>query len=275
MDLRYPLSDGNGYLTIATTRPETMLGDVAVAVNPEDERYLKLIGKTIHLPLSNREIPIIADASVDPQFGTGCVKITPAHDFHDYEIGKRHRLPMINIFTLSADCNENTPHNYRGLGRYAARKQVVTDMEVLGLLEKIENYTINLPRGDRSGVILEPMLTDQWFVRMEQIAQSAVQAANLAKPKFVPPNWTKTYLQWLTHIEDWCISRQLWWGHRIPIWYDRPVKLMPVMMRQMFVIVISLVNMLNCGRTKTSSILGLRLLYGPFQAYIGQNKLGN
>lgn len=218
--LRYPLAGSTEHIVVATTRPETMLGDVAVAVNPTDPRYQALIGKTIKLPLTQREIPIIADAAVDPEFGTGCVKITPAHDFNDYEMGKRHHLPVINIFTLSADCNENVPKNYRGLGRFAARKQVIADLDSLGLLEKIENYTVNLPRGDRSGVILEPMLTDQWYVRTAAMAQSAIAVAEQGKLRFVPENWTKTYLQWLTHIEDWCISRQLWWGHRVPVWYD-------------------------------------------------------
>lgn len=219
--LRYPVSGGSEFITVATTRPETMLGDTAVAVHPDDPRYQALIGKTIQLPITNRQIPIIADTAVDPAFGTGCVKITPAHDFNDYEMGKRHHLPVINIFNLSADCNENTPPTYRGLGRFAARKQVVADMENLGLLEKVENYTLNLPRGDRSGVILEPMLTDQWYVRMADMARAAIQAAEQGKLRFVPENWHKTYLQWLTHIEDWCISRQLWWGHRVPVWYDQ------------------------------------------------------
>jgi valyl-tRNA synthetase len=218
--LRYPIAHSSEYITVATTRPETMLGDVAVAVNPEDSRYRALIGKTVQLPLCNREIPIIGDAEVDPEFGTGCVKITPAHDFNDHEMGKRHHLPVINIFTLSADCNDKVPKTYRGLGRFAARKQVVADLEALGLLEKIENYTVNLPRGDRSGVILEPMLTDQWYVRMEDMAKTAIIHAKKNQPDFVPKNWQKVYLQWLENIEDWCISRQLWWGHRVPVWYD-------------------------------------------------------
>lgn len=218
--LRYPLADNSAHIVVATTRPETMLGDVAVAVHPDDPRYQAFIGKHIKLPLTNREIPIIADSAIDPEFGTGCVKITPAHDFNDYEMAKRHHLPIINIFTLSADCNENVPQQYRGLGRFAARKQVVADLQNLDLLEKIENYTVNLPKGDRSGVILEPMLTDQWYVRMQAMAESAIQAEQQNQPRFVPENWQKTYLQWLTHIEDWCISRQLWWGHRVPVWYD-------------------------------------------------------
>jgi valyl-tRNA synthetase len=225
--LRYPIVNSSEYIVVATTRPETLLGDVAVAVHPEDPRYQALIGKTILLPLTQREIPIIGDTAVDSEFGTGCVKITPAHDFNDYEMGKRHQLPVINIFTLSADLNENVPKNYRGLGRVAARKQVVADMEAQGLLEKVENYTVNLPRGDRSGVILEPMLTDQWYVRMNEMAQSAIDAAHQSRPAFVPENWNKTYLQWLNNIEDWCISRQLWWGHRVPVWYDQNQKPYP------------------------------------------------
>lgn len=218
--LRYPIEESEEHIVAATTRPETMLGDVAVAVHPEDSRYRHLIGKNVLLPLTGRLIPIIADTAVDPEFGTGCVKITPAHDFNDYEMGKRHNLPLINIFTLSADCNENTPKNYRGLGRFAARKQIIADLQGLGLVEKIEDYTLNVPRGDRSGVILEPMLTDQWFVNMADMAKQAINLAAHKKPRFVPENWSKIYLQWLTNIEDWCISRQLWWGHRVPVWYD-------------------------------------------------------
>lgn len=219
--LRYPLADNpDQFIVVATTRPETMLGDTGVAVHPDDARYQHLIGKLLILPLTDRKIPIIADSAVDPEFGTGCVKITPGHDFNDYEMGKRHHLPIITIFTASADCNENTPKSYRGLGRMAARKQVVADLESLGLLEKIEDYTVNLPRGDRSGVILEPMLTDQWFLQMKSLAKPAIDAEQHGQLHFVPANWSKIYRQWLTQIEDWCISRQLWWGHRVPIWYD-------------------------------------------------------
>lgn len=218
--IRYPIVNNSNFIVVATTRPETLFGDVAVAVNPEDLRYKDLIGKTLELPLTGRQIPVIGDASVDPEFGTGCVKITPAHDFKDYETGKRHHLPLINIFTPSADCNDNVPPAYRGLGRFAARKQVVADLEAQGLIEKIEKYTIQLPRGDRSGVILEPLLTDQWFLRMDTLAKPAIAVAEQDILKFIPHNWLKTYLQWLNQIEDWCISRQLWWGHRIPVWYD-------------------------------------------------------
>jgi valyl-tRNA synthetase len=218
--IRYPLSSGQGHLVVATTRPETLLGDVAVAVHPDDERYQALIGTTVKLPLTEREIPIIADDYVDKSFGTGCVKITPAHDFNDYEVGKRHQLPMISIFTLDAKLNENTPSQYQGLDRFVAREKIVTDLKQLGLLENIQPHTLHLPKGDRSGVVIEPMLTYQWFVKMQSLAEPAIQAVDQGQIKFTPENWSKTYLQWLTNIQDWCISRQLWWGHRIPVWYD-------------------------------------------------------
>lgn len=218
--LRYPLADGSGDLIVCTTRPETMLGDVAVAVNPSDHRYQHLIGQKIRLPLTGREIPIIADDYVSAEFGSGCVKITPAHDFNDYEMGQRHQLPMINIFTLDAHLNDHVPQKYRGLERFEARKAVLKDLEDLGLLAKIEDYTVNIPRGDRSNVVIEPLLTDQWFMKMSPLAKPAIAAVTSGKIKFVPKNWEKTYLQWLENIQDWCISRQLWWGHRIPVWYD-------------------------------------------------------
>ncbi|MCB1827490.1 MAG: valine--tRNA ligase, partial [Coxiellaceae bacterium] len=218
--IRYPLSEGDESLVIATTRPETMLGDTAVAVHPEDERYTNLIGKTIRLPLTNRLIPIIADDTVDKEFGTGCVKITPAHDFNDYEMGQRHDLPMMTIFTLDGHLNHEVPEPYRGLERFEARKKIVAELEEKGLLEKIENHRHTVPHGDRSGSIIEPMLTDQWFVKAKVLAKPAIEAVNNGDLKFVPNNWSKTYLQWLENIQDWCISRQLWWGHRIPVWYD-------------------------------------------------------
>ena len=218
--IRYPLTDGSGYLVVATTRPETMLGDVAVAVHPEDERYRHLIGKKIELPLSHREIPIIADSYVDPEFGTGCVKITPAHDFNDYEVGKRHHLPQINIFTPDAHLNDNAPTPYRNLDRFEARKKIIEDLTSMELLEKVEDHVLKVPRGDRSGAIIEPYLTDQWFVKAKPLAEPAMQAVKDGRIRFIPDNWSKTYFQWLENIEDWCISRQIWWGHRIPAWYD-------------------------------------------------------
>ncbi len=219
--MRYPLSDaGGGYLVVATTRPETMLGDSAVAVNPADERYQHLIGKTVRLPLTDREIPVIADDYVDPEFGTGCVKITPAHDFNDYEVGKRHDLPLINIFTVDACISATAPGNYAGLDRFEARKRIVTDLENQGLLEKIEDHKLMVPRGDRSGSIVEPFLTDQWFVKVGPLAKPAIQAVENGDIRFVPDNWKNTYFEWMRNIQDWCISRQIWWGHRIPAWYD-------------------------------------------------------
>ena len=226
--LRYPLSAEDGgperYLIVATTRPETMLGDTAVAVNPKDERYQDLIGKTIKLPLVGREIPIIADDYVDPEFGTGCVKITPAHDFNDYEMGQRHNLPMINILDDTAHLNDQVPPAYQGLERFAARKQVVADFEAAGLLEKIEPHKLKVPRGDRSGVVIEPYLTDQWYVRTAPLAEEAIKAVEGGDIEFVPKQYENMYFAWMRDIQDWCISRQLWWGHRIPAWYDEAGK---------------------------------------------------
>ena len=217
---RYPLSDGSGHLVVATTRPETMLGDTAVAVHPEDPRYKDLIGQTVRLPLADRDIPIIADDYVDPDFGSGCVKITPAHDFNDYEVGKRHDLPQINLFTIEARLNDNAPQAYRGLDRFDARKKVVDDLDALGLLEKVEDHTLQVPRGDRSGVVIEPYLTDQWFVAVESLAKPAIEAVENGDIQFVPKNYENMYFSWMRDLQDWCISRQLWWGHRIPAWYD-------------------------------------------------------
>jgi valyl-tRNA synthetase len=218
--LRYPLADSNDHLVVATTRPETLLGDSGVAVHPEDERYQHLIGKRVKLPLCDREIPIVADDSVDKDFGTGCVKLTPAHDFTDYEIGARHDLALINILTKEAIINDNAPEKYRGLTRETARKAVVADLEGLELLDKIEKHEHPVPHGDRSGAILEPRLTKQWYLKMEGLAKKGIDAVEQGDLHFVPDNWKKTYLLWLNNIQDWCLSRQLWWGHRIPAWYD-------------------------------------------------------
>ena len=216
----YPLASGEGHLTVATTRPETMLGDSAVAVHPDDERYKHLVGEEIVLPIVGRRIPIIADDYVEAEFGTGCVKITPAHDFNDYEIGKRHDLPMINVLTDDAAMSDDVVEAYRGLDRFDARKKIVAEFETLGLLEKIEDYVVKIPRGDRSNAVVEPYLTDQWYVKIEPLAKPAIEAVESGKIKFVPENWSKTYYDWMYNIQDWCISRQLWWGHRIPAWYD-------------------------------------------------------
>jgi len=255
---RYPLSDGSGHLTVATTRPETMLGDAAVAVHPDDERYQQLIGKQVSLPLTNRHIPVIADEYVDPDFGSGCVKITPAHDFNDYDVWSRHKetlqdIPhggLINIFSADAhiksspgddltfghksshagskvsdnsarDADTYTllPEKYRGMDRFAARKAIVADLDAIGLLEKTDDHKLMVPRGDRSGQVIEPYLTDQWFVKTEPLAKPAIEAVEDGRIRFVPENWSKTYFEWMHNIQDWCISRQLWWGHRIPAWY--------------------------------------------------------
>jgi valyl-tRNA synthetase len=218
--IAYPLADGSASITVATTRPETMLGDVAVAVHPDDERYQKMIGKKIKLPLSDREIHIIADTYVEATFGTGAVKITPAHDFNDYAMGQRHHLPMINIFTKEACINENAPKVYQGLERFAAREKILADLKTAGLLIEAQPYKRSVPRGDRSGAIVEPLLSDQWFVKIESLAKPAIEAVKNGDIRFIPENWSKTYFHWMNNIQDWCISRQLWWGHRIPAWYD-------------------------------------------------------
>jgi valyl-tRNA synthetase len=235
--MRYPLSNGQGHLVVSTTRPETMLGDCAVAVNPEDERYRHLLGELVELPLTGRRIPIIADEHADPEFGTGCVKITPAHDFNDYAVWQRHRDEnpiagqahggLINIFTIDAAVRANAededgliPAAYIGMDRYAARKQIVADLEDAGLLEKIVDHKLMVPRGDRSGAVIEPFLTDQWYVKVEPLATPAIEAVETGRIRFVPDNWKNTYYEWMRNIQDWCISRQIWWGHRIPAWYD-------------------------------------------------------
>lgn len=222
--IRYHLADESGsepkYVVIATTRPETLFGDTAVAVNPNDARYQSLIGKMLKLPMTDRKIPIIADESIDQEFGTGCVKITPAHDFNDYEIGKRHQLNRINILNKDATLNHEVPENYQGLDRFVARKQLVAELKASGLLEKEEPHTLKIPRGEKSEVVIEPYLTEQWYVSMKPLAEPAMEAVRTEKIKFIPEGWTKTYFQWMENLEDWCISRQLWWGHRIPAWYD-------------------------------------------------------
>src|SRR5258706_362600 len=229
---RYPLADGSGPRTVATTRRETMLGDTAVMVHPEDERYQHLIGKMLALPLSDRQIPIIADDYVDREFGTGCVKVTPAHDFNDFEVGKRHGLPMISILTLDATVNDNAPAAYRGLNRFVARKKIVADLEAIGLLESVKPHKLMVPRCERTGEIVEPMLTWQWYVAMSKpapaghfhagksMAEMALQQAANGELRFIPDNWVNTWNHWLNNIQDWCVSRQLWWGHQIPAWHD-------------------------------------------------------
>lgn len=218
---KYPLvDDPNRFLIVATTRPETMLGDTAVAVNPEDERYKDLVGKEVMLPLADRPIPVIADHYVDMEFGTGCVKITPAHDFNDYDVGKRHDLPLINLLNDDATLNDDVPEKYRGMDRFEARKAVIADLDSLGLLEKIDDHTMAVPRGERSGVVVEPYLSDQWFVKIGPLAEPAIKAVEDGDIEFVPKNAENIYFAWMRNIQDWCISRQLWWGHRIPAWYD-------------------------------------------------------
>ncbi len=223
--LHYPIADEHGAatdetLTVATTRPETMLGDTAVAIHPEHPTLAHLIGKQVALPLCDRTILIVGDEHADPEKGTGCVKITPAHDFNDNEVGKRHNLPLINVFTIDAKINGEMPEKYRGMDRYEARKMIVADLDALGLLEKVEPHKLMVPRGDRSGTVIEPFLTDQWFVKTGPLAEPAIDVVKSGKIKFVPQNWEKTYFEWMNNIEDWCISRQIWWGHRIPAWYD-------------------------------------------------------
>jgi valyl-tRNA synthetase len=218
--LRYPLAAGAGHVVVATTRPETMLGDAAVAVNPDDTRYQPLIGKLLQLPLAERTIPIIADAYVDPSFGSGCLKVTPAHDFNDYEIAQRHHLALINIFTPRATLADTVPARFRGLERFEARTRVLAELQAAGLIERIEKHRLVVPRGDRSGAVLEPYLTDQWYVKIAPLAGPAIAAVEQGRTRFVPESWARTYFEWMRNIKDWCVSRQLWWGHRIPAWYD-------------------------------------------------------
>ncbi|HEY0065699.1 MAG TPA: valine--tRNA ligase, partial [Telluria sp.] len=235
--IKYPFADGSGSITVATTRPETLLGDVAVAVDPTDERYSAAVGKQLILPLTGREIPLIADEYADKAFGTGCVKITPAHDFNDYQVGQRNKLQMIEVLTLDAKIKDDMPEAYRGLDRFVARKKIVADLDAQGLLVEVKPHKLQVPRGDRTGVVIEPMLTDQWFVAMSKpapegtfspgksIAEVALEKVADGEIKFVPENWSTTYNQWLANIQDWCISRQLWWGHQIPAWFDESGKI--------------------------------------------------
>ena len=218
--LRYRLVGGGGHVVVATTRPETLLGDAAVAVHPEDERYRALVGRRVRLPLAERDIPVIADAFVDPAFGSGCVKITPAHDFNDYEVALRHHLPLIVIFTPRATLADNVPERFRGLDRFVARERIVAELGAAGLIERVEKHRLVVPRGDRSGAVLEPYLTDQWYVRIAALAAPAIAAVEAGRTRFVPESWARTYFEWMRNIKDWCVSRQLWWGHRIPAWYD-------------------------------------------------------
>ena len=223
---RYPLcdgartADGRDYVVVATTRPETMLGDTAVAVHPDDERYRGIVGARVRLPLTDREIPVIADSYVDPAFGSGCVKITPAHDFNDYDVGQRHDLAMLNIFTADAHLNDAVPGPYRGLERFVARKRVVADLTAAGLVEKTDDHTLMVPHGDRSGAVIEPWLTEQWFVAIDTLAKPAIEVVERGEIEFVPKQYENLYFAWMREIRDWCISRQQWWGHRIPAWYD-------------------------------------------------------
>ncbi len=218
--IRYPIEGEDGFVEVATTRPETLLGDVAVAVHPDDTRYQHLIGRFVRLPIAERSIPVIADDYVDPAFGTGVVKITPAHDFNDYAVGIRHKLPPIGVLTLDAKMNDLCPTEYQGLDRYVAREKLLAELQAKDLLVAAKPHKLMVPRGDRTGAVIEPMLTDQWFVAMQQMGASGLDAVKSGKLRFVPENWTTTYNQWLENIQDWCISRQLWWGHRIPAWYD-------------------------------------------------------
>ncbi len=219
--IRYPLADNpEASIVVATTRPETMLGDSAVAVHPDDERYKDLVGKSVTLPLTGREIPVIADHYVDQEFGSGCVKITPAHDFNDYDVGKRHDLPLINIFTEEASINDAAPEAYRGMDRFEARKQIVADLEAAGLLVEVEPNQMAVPKGEKTGAVIEPFLSDQWFVKIDSLAEPAIRAVEEGEIEFIPKNYENNYFAWMRDIQDWCISRQQWWGHQIPAWYD-------------------------------------------------------
>ena len=223
--INYPIADEKGNatdqcITVATTRPETLLGDSGVAIHPEHPSLQHLIGQQVVLPLCHRTIPIVGDEYADPEKGTGCVKITPAHDFNDYEVGQRHDLPIRNILTIDAKMNKDVPAAYQGMDRYVARKHIVADLDAAGYLVDVKDHKLMVPRGDRSGTVIEPYLTNQWYVSVESLAKPALEAVETGKIKFVPDNWKNTYYAWMRDVQDWCISRQLWWGHRIPAWYD-------------------------------------------------------
>ena len=251
-----------------------MLGDAAVAVHPDDERYHELIGRRLLLPLAGREIPIIADSYVDQAFGTGCLKITPAHDFNDYAIGQRHALPLINMFTPDARLNDNAPPHLRGLDRFEARERIVAELDAAGLIERIEPHKLMIPRGDRSGAVIEPYLTDQWYVRIAPLAAPAIAAVESGRVRFVPENWDKTFYQWMRNIQDWCISRQLWWGHRIPAWYDeqgnglrRPQRGRRARLRRAH----ATGARCRCARTRTFSTPGFRPRCGRSRLLAGRS----
>lgn len=290
--LRYPLSNGQGHLVVATTRPETMLGDAAVAIHPNDDRYKHLLGEFVELPLTGRRIPIIADDYVDPEFGTGCVKITPAHDFNDYEVWTRHRhtsaiqdLPhggLINILTVNAairsnaeDENELIPQKYCGLDRFEARKVMVADLEALDLLEKIADHKLMVPRGDRTNSVIEPLLTDQWYVKVAPLAEPAIAAVENGDIKFVPDNWKNTYFDWMRNIQDWCISRQIWWGHRIPAWYDELGIFTLATLSRTFATNTIYQRTMHSDRMKMFWIPGFLPHYGLFLPWAGRKILRN
>ncbi len=261
---KYPIKDAGEleqkFIVVATTRPETMLGDTAVAVNPEDERWKPYVGKTVILPLVGREIPIIADDYADPEQGTGAVKITPAHDFNDFEVGRRHDLELINILTETGKLNDAVPEAYRGMDRFAARKKVVADLEALELVEKIDPYVLKVPYGDRSHEVIEPFLTDQWYVDAKTLAQPALEVVREGKTQFIPENWRNVYFQWLENIQPWCISRQLWWGHQIPAWYGPDENMCQLLAgtRQNKIFVASVTQALNRRVRSTAALARMR-----------------
>jgi len=222
--LKYPITNTNQFVTVATTRPETLFGDVAICINPNDKRYQNIIKKTVTIPIINRSIPIITDESIDEDFGTGCVKITPGHDFNDYDLGKKHGLEIINILNKDGTLNENVSEKFQGKNIHSSRESIVDYLKGLNLIDKIEDYKTTIPIGERSGETVEPLITNQWFMRMKNLVKPAITAVENSSTKVIPKNWEKIYFNWLNNIEDWCISRQIWWGHRIPAWYDNEGK---------------------------------------------------